>query len=134
MKDAPNHILAVHPNAYEPLPEKEEMFIYLLIDPITEEVRYIGYTIHPLVRLTGHKSHPDGTHYSPKQEWISSLKKLGMKPRLIVIDKVPAQEAPGVEKEWIRYYHNTGADLCNSASGPKRNAQKIKLSSLSEQA
>ena len=52
--------------------------IYKLIDPITNEIRYIGLTFNELKqRLKSHCSEKSKSH---KSNWIQSLRNKGLRP------------------------------------------------------
>lgn len=50
----------------------QEVFIYGLIDPITNQLRYVGKSINPKVRLRNHISERN-LHDSYKDRWIKKL-------------------------------------------------------------
>lgn len=91
-------------------------FIYILKDPITNEVRYVGKSNDPLKRLYKHlcTSSNDDTH---RKNWISKLLKDGLKPILEIIDEVPKSEWQLNEKKYINYYTSIGCDLVNWSDG-----------------
>ena len=67
------------------------VFIYVLIDPTTLEIRYVGKTKncyqrfrHHLVASANPKSH--------KRNWIKSLQSQGLKPIMNIIDEVKESE------------------------------------------
>ncbi len=62
--------------------ENIEVKIYLLIDPITEEIRYIGRTKNTLsIRLSGHLSKANSRVFKThKDNWILNLKNKKLKP------------------------------------------------------
>lgn len=59
--------------------------IYKLIDPNTNEIRYIGLTFNDLkLRLKSHMSEPGKSH---KIHWIKNLKKQGIRPIIESIEE-----------------------------------------------
>ena len=92
------------------------MIIYGLIDPSTGFLRYVGKTANPLVRLRDHCC-PPRTDRSHRANWIRSLRKLGMKPVLEVLEEVSTEQANDVERFWIASLRAAGADLVNCSDG-----------------
>lgn len=95
--------------------------IYILIDPLTEEVRYVGKTVKTLKeRLSGHL-------YSIKREdnhktnWISSLLKKGEIPIIQFLDSCEWQYSQELEKHWISFYKKQGCKLVNTTEGGEGN-------------
>ena len=62
-------------------------YIYELVDPITNEVRYIGQTVNTYNRLHTHLTEAKHGN-SHKNKWIRKLVKNGMRPILNVIDEI----------------------------------------------
>jgi hypothetical protein len=90
-------------------------YIYALIDPFTNQVRYIGKSIRPRERLQNHcndRSHCHRTH------WIQSLITRGLRPIMLLLDKVPTgQEWQPSECNWITYAREQKWPLTNSTDG-----------------
>lgn len=103
---------------------------YVLIDPITKEVRYVGKTVQSLkVRLQRHMD--DGKHYV--KNWIQTLRKHGVKPIIKSIGECREDEDwQTIEKILISEFRYFGYRLCNiceggiGASGIKRSPEFIK--------
>ncbi len=89
-------------------------FIYELIDPITDETRYIGKTIDLKGRYSGHLNDFSFTH---KTNWVKSLKNKGLKPVLNVIDEVNENEANYWEIFYIGLYKSWNCRLTNGTKG-----------------
>lgn len=94
--------------------------IYGLVDPITQQLRYIGKTVlKPERRLATHvwraQTQPERRH---SMAWIASLVRSGSLPEVITIEVVPAgSDWVEAEQFWIAYFRSIGADLCNHTSG-----------------
>lgn len=85
--------------------------IYVLKDPSTSEVRYVGQTRDPLSRL---KSHCFGDDKNiQKDAWVDELKLNGQTPVMEVVDTVTVETANDSEKKWIARFINSGASLLN---------------------
>lgn len=88
------------------------MKIYGLVDPTTNELRYVGQTIQKLNRrLTGHILDKNINH---KTCWIKGLKSKGLKPEIFLIDEVDDIK---YEIFYISYFKSIGCDLLNVSSG-----------------
>lgn len=98
-------------------------YIYKLIDPITEEVRYVGKTgklLHK--RLATHISRSKEAR-NHKDCWILSLKSKGLKPRIELIEEALDVDWEERETYWISEYRKTGR-LTNVADGGGVNRPK----------
>jgi hypothetical protein len=90
-------------------------FIYALVDPRNNEVRYIGKSDNPVKRFKdGHLCDKE-TH--PKVSWIKSLRKLGLLPVLQIIEEVSFSDWQERERYWIAYYRERGERLTNLCEG-----------------
>lgn len=91
--------------------------IYALVDPRTNEAKYVGQTSQPLFkRLYSH------TSCTPRAgnkiyEWNMALKRDGIKPVIIELDKVPKEDWIEAEQFWIACLRFLGANLTNDAIG-----------------
>ena len=78
-------------------------YIYALIDPRDEMVRYVGKTIYPYRRLKEHiRESKKYTNY--KSKWILSLINIGMNPILKILKICPLSEFTFYESEYIKIY------------------------------
>lgn len=89
-------------------------FIYCLIDPRTNQVRYIGKSDHPTQRYKEHLYQNRKTYL---KDWVKSLKKENLKPELIILDEVLLSEWEFWEKHYISLYKSWGFKLCNMTEG-----------------
>ena len=91
------------------------VFIYSLEYP-EGNIRYIGKTINLKNRLSGHY---DEIKYSNtyKSNWLKSLKKIGVKPIMNIIDIVEDINWQFWEKYYISLYRSWGFNLTNLAIG-----------------
>jgi hypothetical protein len=95
-------------------------FVYCLIDPRTEEIRYIGKTVATLpMRLSQHIY--AATHnkwQSHVNNWIRSLLHGGDRPVIRVLSVVSDKETLSREEcRLIEYYRKRGARLTNLTNG-----------------
>jgi hypothetical protein len=91
-------------------------FIYILIDPIDNTIRYVGKTNNPKERFKAHTNiaRDNNTH---KRNWINKLRKCGCKPEIEIIDEVQLSEWKYWERFWVAYYRFIGCDLVNYTNG-----------------
>ena len=81
--------------------------IYGLLDPRTGYVRYVGRSKNIKNR---YYTHLRGAGHLPVACWVRSLKAVGLKPKLAIIEETQAPETK--EAHWIREYREKGqADL-----------------------
>lgn len=91
--------------------------IYTLSDPRTGGIRYVGKTFELRNRYRNHNNEHSNTR---KATWIKSLKVLGLKPAMDVLEEYP--DAPetdwyAAEEFWISYLRFLGCPLTNLALG-----------------
>jgi predicted GIY-YIG superfamily endonuclease len=93
-------------------------YVYELIDPRTNEIRYIGITARPEIRFTQHLNginEPNGY----KVEWIQELKEQGLLPEMRITETVDnKEEARELERYWIEYYLSRDVQLTNAEHVP----------------
>lgn len=101
--------------------EEIKYTIYKLIDPITNEVRYIGLTFNDLKQRL--KSHCNEKSKSHKSNWIQKLKSEGFKPIIESIEDNISTYDECCEREifYIEKFKLDGHRLTNSATGGNKN-------------
>lgn len=93
------------------------VYIYALICPDTQQVRYIGKTINPRNRMYGHINNSKGNKKPTKVMcWVSSLLKAGKKPIMEILHETDNDNWEKLEIECIAQYRAT-SDLCNILDG-----------------
>jgi hypothetical protein len=90
--------------------------IYVLIDPQTNLVRYVGKANNVPQRYKAHLNIAR-KHQAHKLNWINSLKNKGLKPIIEIVDIVPIQEWVFWETYWISQFKTWGFDLINYTEG-----------------
>lgn len=100
--------------------------IYILVDPISNQVRYVGKTCQSLSkRLNGHFFKKSRTHTS---SWIKSLKSKNKIPIIELLDEVPEPEWIFWEQHYISLFKSWGYNLTNhSIGGEGRTRYKMPL-------
>lgn len=93
----------------------KSILIYVLKDPTTEEIRYVGKTKRSLrQRLSEH------VQQKPKDyrgRWIHSLLKQNLQPLIEEIEKCYEHEWQEREIFWIQYFRNLNCKLTNANDG-----------------
>lgn len=94
----------------------EKVYIYGLVDKITNQLKYIGKSINPQSRYRKHlQDSKKQTSY--KDRWIFSLLEKKSKPELLIIDEVNDYNWEFWEKHYISYYKSIGCKLTNISEG-----------------
>jgi hypothetical protein len=87
--------------------------IYLLLDPATKEVRYVGRSRDAHKRFySGHVGHSIPS--ARMVQWLDGLRKIGRKPLLHIIARVPADTSGMAERLTIACLRYAGAQLLNT--------------------
>lgn len=89
-------------------------FIYVLKEPDTGEIRYVGKSDNPKQRFGLHLRNRGRSH---KIHWIQNLLSKGLKPDLEIIDEVSFEEWEQWEVAWIEYFRELGSQLTNTSPG-----------------
>ena len=90
--------------------------LYLLCDPDTGAVRYVGACVNPRKRATTHKS-SRGCRQSPVALWVRGLYDQGKAPVMDALDAMGPDEWEDEERFLISYLRFLGFDLLNVNSG-----------------
>jgi len=97
---------------------KAKPIIYALLDPNTNEVRYIGKTVSLSKRLRKHISESKNDTKSHKKAWINSLIVKDQEPIMKILEKLEDSDSWKLrERYWIKYYKDIGAKLTNMTEG-----------------
>lgn len=97
--------------------------IYTLKNPITNEIRYVGFTSAKSVdiRLNSHIYEAKNTRVTTKNSsWIKSLLKKGIKPKIELLDEVD-DNWQFWEQYWIAQFKSWGFKLNNHTLGGEGN-------------
>lgn len=91
-------------------------FIYVLKDPDTEEIRYVGKANDVEERLRTHIVHAT-CEKNHRSCWIRGLLQKGKKPNIEIVDEVVFDEWPMIEAAYIQFYLENGNRLTNGTLG-----------------
>jgi len=87
-------------------------YIYTLVDPRSDDPRYVGATVNPDQRFQAHLSNP---HSESLSNWIENLETEGVTPELSILSEHAVEELSAEEEEKIAELSKE-ADLLNSQS------------------
>jgi predicted GIY-YIG superfamily endonuclease len=90
------------------------VYIYSLSNPISNEIKYVGKAKNIEKRLREHLYEKAN---NKKNNWIKSLKKMNLIPKIEIIDIVDECEWQFWEKYWISQFKTWGFELKNSNEG-----------------
>ena len=87
-------------------------YIYILIDPTDESIKYVGSSKNPTKRLKEH-IYDVKREKTKKSNWIKKLLTLNLKPILKIVKKTNNNEYQIWETFYIKKYKNNGEKLLN---------------------
>lgn len=94
------------------------IFIYALVDPKTWDVRYVGKTNNPSVRLRDHCKCREQYH---KDRWIRSLLAHRLKPGMVILSRIDDEsDWQFWEKFWINIFKPQLTNLAPGGEGGGR--------------
>jgi hypothetical protein len=99
-------------------------FIYILRDPRTYAIRYLGATMNPRARLCGHIALARSGKRLHVCSWIRSLLSLGLKPVFEIIEECDPSHRDEREIFYINRLRSLGYPLTNQAPGGEGGATR----------
>jgi len=115
----------------------EKKFIYTLSHPITEEIRYIGKTNNIEKRLRSHLSNHQLLDKTKKNNWIISLLRDNLIPKIEVLDETTDNNINELEIFYISLFKSWGFRLLNMTDGGdgiswkgKKHSEESKIKNL----
>lgn len=92
--------------------------IYGLVDPRTNQLKYIGFAINPQERYLEHMKPRSRKAHTHKNHWLNQLVEQGLKPEQIILEVLSeASMLPEAEQFWIEYFKSLGCNLTNHGNG-----------------
>lgn len=90
--------------------------VYGLIDPASDELRYVGKSINGMRRAKVHVYRKNEKGHCGN--WVRSLRAQGLRPDILVIETLETDvELDDAERFWIAYFRMIGARLTNATDG-----------------
>lgn len=106
----------------------DQWVIYILVDPRTNEDRYVGYTINIKRRLRQHlREAKHGKIRTHKNNWLNNLLRVGLEPTFRIVETGFGRSWIEAEKSWILCLRSQGAKLTNTTEGgegPRRGTRE----------
>jgi group I intron endonuclease len=97
-------------------PEKyEKVYIYGLIDPRNNQIKYVGWSSNPQRRYKEHLYVSSLETNSHKNNWIKKLLGNNLKPYMIILEEILTVEFEEKEKYWINLFGRK--NLTNQTDG-----------------
>lgn len=90
-------------------------YIYALIDPRDDRIRYVGKASNIKRRFSQHCSIQREKNH--RANWLTKLRSLELEPTLKIIEECGGSNWSERETYWIRYYRELGCDLVNATGG-----------------
>lgn len=100
-------------------PMKHKFLIYGLIDPFSQEIRYVGKSVTGLSRPRCHWNQSELKTKTRKSAWVKSVLNRGAVPEILVLEDAFATHEDLTEAEvyWIGVLRMIGANLTNATRG-----------------
>lgn len=91
--------------------------VYILVDPRSEQPRYVGWTVNARTRLRDHTKASQLAKGTRRDRWIAGLIECGLKPVMTVVEHGVGPGWADAERRWIAHFRTAGADLTNHTDG-----------------
>lgn len=95
------------------------VYIYGLVDPRTNQIRYVGKSVDPDKRLSqGHLLPSNLKQKLYKNHWLKELLSLNLSPEIAILESCNEANWEEREKYWIKFYREIiGDKLTNATEG-----------------
>lgn len=94
--------------------QRNNLFVYVLVDPRDDKVYYVGCSHKPKSRLLAIcPKIPERLHSQKTHIWNTELRNLGKEPYLRVIQQVSPDNCEFQEQKWINYFKKLNPGLLN---------------------
>jgi|SRR6266571_3174639 len=98
-------------------------YVYALIDPRDQTIRYIGMSRQPKLRLIEHRHFKQ---HRQRHDWMAELQQQQLEPIIHIIEEVHDTRRYAYTREtyWIHQYAAQGAPLLNVLPGKRKSRRK----------
>lgn len=93
----------------------DKVYIYALVDPRYNDIRYVGKSLKPQLRLKQHIN--EKACNRGKISWIEDLKKSELVPEMRILETCDERNWDERERWWIKYGRENGWELLNLTEG-----------------
>lgn len=93
------------------------VFIYALVDPRTDAIKYVGRSENVQRRTRAHKTTPTNPEMAA---WLQELGSLGLEPRAQVLEKATNVTCDEAEVRWINEHRATVLNVFSASLGGAR--------------
>jgi hypothetical protein len=103
--------------------ETVRIYFYVLIDPFTDKIRYVGQTVDPGNRFRNHIYEAKQNNRNHKERWVMQLIRKNAKPIMKVLweEILTKEDANSFETYMIDFYKQEGHDLTNEEDRARNN-------------
>ena len=101
---------------------EQKHLVYALVDPTTNEIRYVGKSSQGIKRAYDHKKASNLKVFTHKTNWIKKLISSGLDYNVQIIE-ICNDDNHAIEREihWIKHYRDLGLNLTNLTGGGEGN-------------
>lgn len=100
-----------------PKDQNSTTLIYVLKDPDTLEIRYVGKTVSSLITRLGQHIYDSKKSKNHRAYWIKKIIDSGKIPIIEQIDSCSWKDSAGMETFYIQKYRSEGYNLINATDG-----------------
>lgn len=108
-------------------PWEARIHIYVLRDPETKRVHYVGKSTRPGDRLGNHLCGSPRDVTSPKGQWVQALRARSLKPEMCIVETGSVEDGDELERKWIAFFAGKGEPLLNVANRPRVKTESTEL-------
>lgn len=95
------------------------VYIYALKEKGRNEIRYVGQSVDPDMRLLQHLYGTDGlSALNPRKVWIETCRINQIEVEMVILEKCSVVDSTEREKYWIEHYESNGHALTNVMMRP----------------
>jgi hypothetical protein len=96
----------------------EQVYIYGLHEEGNEEIRYVGKTVNPGIRLAQHLSIDSSAKSNLKRQWVEECLQRSVGVKMKILEQCGALQGDDREQHWIDHHAAMGCRLTNNSVQP----------------